>query len=315
MAAERKARVGRAHTFVWEAPDALVGAPVLTLSGQSIELSPLRAAVAVTETSTDLCTLTAADATLAGSKGTAGRYGRAYLITEGEGVFPVHVAAIDDGEITLAEPLPHAIETEASLQWATWSTVLPQDITATEARNLRFDVAFEIVRGEDIFAEAGQAETGLFHVVDVPFATGLTHEAFLAVFPDLRAMLSRGQTDLGPTLRFAEDMLIGRLRKLLAPRGLTEDDLKTGQALRPAHAHLVAARIVEAQDQARAESLRAFAWELADEALRAVWLDEDKDGEASAAEAPAPVTGPRAVLPAWSDTSTVERRFYVGRPH
>jgi hypothetical protein len=312
---DRKARVGQTHTFVWESSDALSGAPTLTLDGTPYVLTALRAAVEVTAVAEDLCILTADDIDVDGSKGAAGRYGKAFLVTEDSGVFPVRVAQVGDGTVTLAAPLPREFAGGAMLQWATWYTQLPAGVTAAEVRDLRYDVAFEILQGDDIFAEPGQVETGLFHVVDTPFATGLTHEALLEVFPELRDKQPRGRQDLGPVLGFAEQMLVARLRTLLAPRGLTEDDLKAAQSLRPAHAHL-AASVLLSSDPARAGVLQARAHELAEEALRAAgWLDEDQDGVVDDGESAAAVTGPARTLPlAWS-VGTATRQFTWDRVH
>ncbi|MBU0552809.1 hypothetical protein KKB55_11060 [Myxococcota bacterium] len=275
---DRKARLGEAHRFIWSAPQPLEGVPSLSLSGVTQALEPIHAP-AIVAAVLDQRTLSIPALTLDGARGAAGLYGAAWLITERDGAFPVHIAAVSDGFATLAEPLSRRVEGAAKLQWATWSVILAEALTAELRRNIPWEVAYTVKAGEDIFSRPNRADGGLFHVVRAPFSTGLTTAQLTARFSDVVNQQRPGRQGFEDEIGDELEILIGHLRAQLTGRGLTEDDIRAGAVFLPAHAHLTAARIFEPGNPERALNLRRRGLALAGEALQALpWLDINGDG-------------------------------------
>lgn len=278
---ERKAKLGEAHRFIWIAPDPLDGVPQLTFelgAGVTQPLTPIHPAEVATLGS-DQLTLTIPGLTLEGARGAAGLYGTAWLITETDGALPVHVASVADGKATLAEPVAQRVEGAAWLQWATWSLTLNPAITAELRRNIPWEVAFTVKDGEDIFSSPDRIEGGLFHVVRAPFGTGLTTAGLIAGFSDLAGLQRPGRQGFETEIDDELAILMAHLRAQLTARRLTEDDIRAGSVFQPAHAHLVAARVLEPSNPERALNLRRRGLALAGEVLKALpWLDVDGDG-------------------------------------
>jgi len=313
---DRKARLDEEYVFVWRAPKPLTGTPKLSLHLPSglleLDLEAIHATAEISEVSNDQRSLVAPGLIADDAEGAAGRYGRAWLITEEAGAFPVHISNIEDGEVLLAEPLQRRIEGGAQLQWTTWSKLLPEDVTAELRRNIRWDVVYVEIFGDDIFSRPDQVEDGLFHVVLSPFSTGLTVGGLTAAFSELSSYVRSGRQDFAEEIQLTEEMLISRIRAKLKGE-YNEDDIRSGSVFRAAHAHLTAALILEPMEQhfERARSLRARGLALAEEALLSLpWLDKDGDGEPSEGETNQAIS---SALPCGTFTSTVERVFTRGR--
>ena len=290
---ERKARVGQTYRFIWVAPAPVEGTPVLRLfepgSSTAHASSPqnlveLRTEVEVTAIDADLVRLTAPTITVAGSRGAAGKYGRAFFIAPGGGYFPVHVSIIADGEITLAEDLNRHLEgstiSGAKLRWATYTVELDAAITAAAARGWRWQVEFTAYTGDDIFASPAQSDSGLLHVVHNPFDTGLTSTQLMDWFPQAIPLRRAGAQDFSAAIELAEEMLIARIRAHVAKNdGTGNEDQLEGSDFRRIHALFACADLIEHDEPEQARTHRAKAFSLFDERMmNTSWYDEDNDG-------------------------------------
>jgi len=308
VSVERKARVGADYMFIWVAPRAvsLVAslAPQLTLyepgestpfAGFPLSLVQLRADEAITSINDDLKRLVAPGSTVLGSRGAAGKYGAARLITEGGGVFPVHVSTIADGEITLSERIPRQLPASSvsgsQLSWSTWTAALPSAVTAEQLRGWRWRVVYDPHVGDDIFSPASQTDSGLLHVVHNPFDTGLTHEQLVEWFPQVTPLARSGSQDFSPAMELSFEMLVSKIRSsVVGGQSAGNEDRLEGSDFRRIHALFTCADLIEHAEPDQARSHRAKAYALLDERMQNLsWVDSDGDGVVDSGETDKPV--------------------------
>ncbi len=322
-----RAKVGVDFTFRWEAPAFLTGAPTLEVfhpdapgGSYAPALRAVRASVRVNAVASDLRTLTAT-APLAGAlEGVTMSGGAAFLQTDHDGTFPVLVSHVSGSTVRLAEALPKAITPAGELQWASYeATLAAASVTARALRSLRWVVSYEASPGGDVSA-AAESDEGLLHVVTQPFSTGLTHRRLVELFPALAGRLRRREEHFGAQIAAAEDELVERIRVLLRPRDLYEDDIVGAHALRTAHATYALAVLADDEDPARAKEHRDRAWLAMKNVLDRVLLEVDSQRDAPTATV-ASVTGPGTDL-RWSGRDAeatgepaTHRRFALGQPH
>lgn len=293
MKVERKARVSEIYRFIWVSPRPVVGTPQLKLYepgsatahvSTPLNLVELRADETITAILDDMKRLTAPAATVLGSRGAAGKYGAARLITPGGGVFRVHVATVADGEITLSERVPRQLPATAiagsRLHWSTWTVELDAAITAAAVRDWRWQVVYEAFTGDDIFTSGTQIDSGLLHVVYNPFDTGLTSEMLVGWFPQAIPLQRAGAQDFSEAIELAEEMLISKIRAYAAKNdGTGTEDQLEGSDFRRIHALFACADLIEHAEPDQARSHRAKAFALLEERLMNVsWLDSNNDG-------------------------------------
>lgn len=325
MRHERKARVGETYRFIWESPDPVASTPELSLYeagsatpdalATSLATAQIHADEAVTAYNADGKRLTVPAITVAGSRGAAGRYGRAWLISEEAGTIPVHVATITDGEVTLAERLPRRFTGSSTLHWATWTVELNAALTASYKRNWRWVVDYTAQLGADIFASGDKSQQGLFHVVHNPFDTGLSSHLLVDMLPQVIPLNRSGAQGFEPQIELSEEILISRIRAhIVASGGSGTEDQLMGEQFTRIHALLAAADIVEHAEPDQARSHRAKAFSLIEERLQNVaWIDADNDGIIDDGETDRPVRIARTT--GWRRSAdTVDRtRLFTSR--
>jgi len=295
---ERKARTGVDHTFLWDARSPQGLTPTLTVYHPTAgTLTPAMSKAVdnftITAVASDRRTLTVDDPLIAIKDGYAGNWGRAWVVTTGDGAFPVTISSWDGTTtVVLADSLPQNITAAGAwLEWARYEATLGSgDATATTARNIRWTVTSTPLWGSNA-SEASDEDSGVLHVVPVPFDTGLSHSKFVAVYPALAERVPRRQTSLDPQIAAAKRELVLQLRRDLSPT--RHEDQVLGAHLFDAHAALAAANIeqdAEASDRHMAKFDRLYALALASNP----WLDDDIDGTVDSGETGVTIKGPRA---------------------
>ncbi len=293
---ERKHRVGVDGTFVWSAPvPGVAVAPALTITHPTLgaltpAMTQVAAALVVSAISSDRRTLTVTDLAF---DGIAGNRGRGYLVVPNDGTFPCEIVRWDGTTGILADPLPRTISlTEAAtFMWADWNATLPAaDVTSAVARSMLWTITYTGQEGTSLPTFAGE-DSGLLHVVRVPFNTGLTTHKLYSACPELRARSPRAQSGHEEQIEAAKSELVLRLRSDLAATGRSEDGV-LGAALMPAHMALTEHYLTEG---AKADTLRERYERLYGLALdSAPWVDEDGDGVVDDGETGVALKGPRA---------------------
>lgn len=189
------------------------------------------------------------------------------------------------GVVELAEPLPHAISTGGDVHIQTWqrqfaAPASPETVRyrVTWTRSLQGGVSRTVV------------DEGVCYMVRALFATGLTHQAFIAHSPFLAAELPPGSSSWAPQIQVALDALMVELRKRL-PSTADVSDVRGGQFLE-AHAvcaEMVILRAIHAGGRDRTAQIEEARRRLA-EILDAIfdagldWVDTDGDGAIDAGE-------------------------------
>lgn len=295
MFAERKARVGENTLFRWEAPEPVEAAPTFTVrlpSGSvAIAMTSVHASQAVTGVSTDRRVFTAPGLTVAGARGAQGDWGKAWLVTDEDGVIPIKVVRVEADALRVAEPLPRGIAGNGTVYWATWYATLGA-VTGSAVRSVPWDVVYTAQDGLDL-PTSPKRDEGLLHIVRQPFNTGLTTQQLINDFPELGATVNRGMQGYRSAIDLSLAQLVAHVRAILQERDLYEDDAH-GPTLRHAHAYLAAAVILDRVDPEQADRLREIAKDDIDVALRSIWVDGDGDGEVDDDEAGVQLTGGRA---------------------
>jgi hypothetical protein len=190
------------------------------------------------------------------------------------------------GVVELAEPLPHTIDTGGDVHIQTWqrqffAPASPETVRyrVTWAQSLQGGVSRTVV------------DEGVCYMVRALFATGLTHQAFIAHSPFLAAELPPGSSSWAPQIQVALDALMVELRKRL-PSGVDVSAVRGGQFLE-AHSvctEMIILRAIHAAGRDRAPQLEEARRRLA-EILDAIfdagldWVDTNSDGVLDASEA------------------------------
>jgi len=326
--------VGTSAVFRWSSP-------VLLESGQTPSISFIRPGTgavllgptpltangpqdaAVSAVGSDLRDLTMAAPLPADAASITGPdRGRAFLVSDRDGFFPVNVgrASPSSTAVRLNDPLPRKPDAAASisLSWADWYIQLTAaDVTASDLRDVLWRVTYA-PRRAGVSAPTGDTsgiDEGRLHVVRRPFETGLTDQGLRATFPWLAQLNYHREQGWGETIAAGREVLVLTLRDKLRAVGKWEDDVD-GRVLHAAHAYHVAALAVEGQDPERADRLRARADALVELGLRTVWVDLDGDGVVDDGEDAVEITGARRSDAGGTFTSsTLTRRFSIGQDH
>lgn len=140
---------GQSHLFEWIAPAPLTSAPTFKVyrngTASSLTMTQTRANASVSSISNDRRTLTVdAQAT-----GLQADQSKAYLITNGDMIYPVSVARMVDNTAVLADPLPREVDTSsaASLVFAMYYASVPTAVT-DEAGYYPWQVEYVIDLGQ-----------------------------------------------------------------------------------------------------------------------------------------------------------------------
>jgi len=246
--------------------------------------------------------------------------GRAWLVTEDNGWFPVVVAEAAPGgtQVVIADELPREITARAAFfSWADWYAAIgAADVTATAQRNVLWRVTFNPLVPGEAFAgpDSSGIEEGRIHVVRRPFETGLSSTYLKGMFPQLAQMVHHRQQDWGPQIAAARNELVNRLRAELRERSLWEDDID-GRPLLESHAYYAAAMVLDTSDSERAAAFRTRADALAETALKSVWIDLDSDGVVDEGEDAQQITGTRVAYSGGSFSSSEPPAFTIGQNH
>lgn len=315
---EWKARAGgTAERVWWQSISPVIGTPTLAISdGTAPALSPLWSETAVDAVSDDLRTLTLTSGHGLGVKGAPSR-GEAWLLTDTDGAFPVHVGRVTDAEVVLTEALPRLVSlggNTAAIQAAWWTAELDASTTATAARNHTWVVSY--TEGHGDIPTAPMTDEGLLHVVRQPFRTGLRHQRLLHLVPELAQLTHRRNQSLDPLIDAAEGALVAVIRGELHERGLWEDDVD-GRHLELAHAYMAAGLLVEVSDPDRGDALMLRGKRLALEQARTLWVDSDRDGTPDDGETSSLSRGDDAGAETEAVTTTTSTafRYVIGMRH
>ena len=271
-----KAVTGQSYLFEWIAPGPLSAAPTFKAyrngTGHSVTMNATRASVSVSAVANDRRTLTVDNQASA----LQADQSKAYLITEGDMIYPVSVVRMVGTTAILAEPLPREVDTStsASLVFAMYSCTIPSVIT-DESGYYPWQVEFIVDLGQ---GTEGRIEKGLVKVTPRPFNTSLDHDGLVDTFPQLADMVPRRQTSYAPQIKAALDEVAHVVRDHLRDESLTEDEVFNPSVFLNAHAYCTAARVYEMAGQLDiANAMRERCMELMDLALRSVAIDRDGD--------------------------------------
>jgi hypothetical protein len=325
-----KARVGVDNVFEFVAPGPLLidlthkVTLTIHLAGGPVVLDMLAAQPELVDGTTPLSddrqTIFMAGLSWASRYGWAGRNGEGWLVGP-NGAVSLRLADGIDGTVAadgarLFSPLPWsvALDSTSVVQLSYCQAVLPAlTVCATKTRDVLWTVDYWIRHGTNTdLAAQRQQESGLLQVVAQPFGTGVS----AADVPRyLRSIGAAPSTELGyeMQLQAAEEELVLWLRSHLAERGLTEDDVPAPQSLRLPHLMLTGAHILAVPDGDTSDRLRARAVELAEMAMRRIWLDQNQDGAVDPDEVQQ--TGGRRSADWRSPVRTATNRFTVGMSH
>lgn len=326
-------RTGTTGLLAWDAPEpvAVDPAPALTvrIAGASVaglpDLEVVVAPATTTAVSSDLKRLTLAGALADSARAAGERWGKAWLVTASDGVFPIRVNGIVTVEgvstLTLADPLPRRPASAAgTVQWARWTASLGAAVTAESRRDITWQVSWRPLHAGAAADDAtDMVDEGRLIVARSPFSTGLTSSGLGDVFTDLAQTTPGRDSGRDAVIAAAAAELELELGPHLAPRGLYPDDIDGGH-LHLAHAYLAAAMVVEKAEPTRAKRLRETAAQLFEKGLRQIWIDVDRDGVVDEAEEVSGPAAPVALAPArlsdlfTTHTTPMAPRYYPGRP-
>jgi len=323
---ELKVRVGVDALFQWVAPEPVEGTPALTVQltagDEVLNLSAVHADLSVTGFGADRRNLTIVATT--NTAGLQGKYGDAFLITDKDGVFPVRVTKIDDTSLYIADQLPRDVSVSvaepAALQFSTWTVALTAaDVTGTAQANTAYYVDYDAFYGDDAPDVDNLQETGVMHIVNKFFDTGLTHNMVVAAASQLGETLPRGQNDYSPQLQESLDEMVLWIRNEV-PVGLTEDNLPAGAQFRPAHLSLLKAVLLDAIDEDLSAKFRNQAYSRLRTAMKKVtWMDINADGILDSGEEDVQVTGANANDVTYGEVSDTHESYadswFIGRHH
>jgi hypothetical protein len=285
---ERKALVGSTEAFDVLIPGVVSGSPSLTFRRDGAEVAGAGFAV---KRAADSCTaINATDltGTFAAGVGLQGPvYGRAYLLTAQDGIFPVQIDELTTTTARMSEPLPRSVViTEAlpaSLVWAWWSAAIPAAVTATETGDSPVDwwVTYTENRGTAVGTLASQRVSGVLHVVAGKFATGLSDEALNLYWGHVIPRAQVGHLSHAGPIEAARSQMVTHIRMRLnaSTSGRREDDINGADFLQ-AHAAWAASHIIKARNPELSATLLAEAMAQTDKALASVsWYDPEGTGE------------------------------------
>jgi hypothetical protein len=197
--------------------------------------------------------------------------------------------------VALGEQVPRklALASGATLQFSTYTGTIPSaTIAATVERNLKWEVTYAERHGTNAPALTGQRELGLMHIVEQPFATGLTPTMMQGYVNGLGEAAPRNQQSWAPQMQTGLDELVLLLRKHLASLSMNEDNIQAPQLLRPAHVSFTLAAILDMTSAEQAAGFRAQAQARTDDAMRNIWLDANADAIVDPGEAESHITAP-----------------------
>jgi len=271
----RKAVLNKDYTFEWIAPSPISGTPVLTLNSINYNLSQSRANATVSAIANDRRTLTVDNQ----ATGLQRDQMKGFLITNGDTFYNVSIVRVVGTTAILAEPLPREIDltTNATLEFALWSTTLANTIAAlTTANTYPYQVNFTTDLGA---LTQSKQEKGLLKSTPRPFETGLSHDDLVGLFAQLADMIPRRQSDFEPQIKGALNELILQVRDVVLSDNATEDEVFNPEQFHLAHAYCTAAIIYELNLQLDvADQMRQRCHDLMEIALRSLALDLDGDG-------------------------------------
>lgn len=285
---ERKALVGSTEPFDVLIPGVVSGLPALSFRRDGTEVAGAGFALkraAETCTAINGNTLTGTFAAGAGYQGSV--YGRAYLVTAQNGIFPVQVDELTTTAARLTEPLPQDVvitgALTASLVWPWWSAPIPAAVTATETGEAAVDwwVTYTESRGSGPGTLANQRVSGVLHVVAGKFATGLSDEALSHLYGHIVPRARVGSLSHAGPIEATRLRLFAHLRSRLnsTESGRREDDLNGAEFLGP-HAMLAASEVLRLRNPEQADRLETSAYVEADKVLASVsWYDPEGDGK------------------------------------
>jgi hypothetical protein len=273
----KKAVLNQVYLFEWNSPSSVSGTPSLEVKTPSTtytySMTQGRSSATVSAISNDRRTLTV-DVQVTGLQD---NQGQAFLITEGDQIFNVHIVRVEDTTAILAEPLPRNIDLSAPaiLEFSLWYYSIPTDITDTKGT-----YAYTISYDEDLGAQTRERlAKGYIKVTPRPFNTNLDHDDFVAMFPQFADAVPRRQRDFRVQIDRAQDELILMIRDALLHQSLTEDEVFNAQSFSQCHAYFTASLVLEGQNRfEEAGVMRTRAIELCNLAMRSVALDLDGDG-------------------------------------
>lgn len=284
---ERKALVGSTEAFDVLIPGVVSGSPTLTFRRDGAEVAGAGFAV---KRAADPCTAISGNdltGTFAAGVGLQGPvYGRAYLLTAQDGTFPVQIDELTTTTARMSEPLPRSVViTEAlpaSLVWAWWSAAIPAAVTATETGDSPVDwwVTYIENRGSAVGTLASQRVSGVLHVVDGKFSTGLSDEALNLYYGHIIPRAQVGHLSHAGPIEAARQQMVTHIRaRLNATRtGRREDDINGADFLQ-AHAAWAVSHIIKARNPELSGTLLGEAMAQTDKALDSTsWYDPDGDG-------------------------------------
>ena len=291
---ERKAIIGTTPAFTVRLPQPTSDAASVTAvfdmaADVSTVLSAVRAPDTVDGIDAHRVALTASGEGLAvGRRGIAGtQYGAAFLVTQDGSWFPITVANIRDDRILLAEALPRGVEIEAgataAVQYASYTAALDADVTVALTRGspIPWSVTYTADLGADLPQLADVRITGMMHVRERIFDTGLTHHSFMEIargFAGPDAVFGR-QASWQPQIAAAHMHLVQWLRGAVEGLPDEREDGIDGGAFRMAHAYWTASIIDDDAD--RREEHRAAAVRAAKVGLDSIVLTDPDTGATS----------------------------------
>lgn len=271
-----KAVTGLSYHFEWVAPGPLTSAPTFKAykngSASTVTMTATRDVVSVSAVANDRRTLTINSQ----ASGLQADQTKAYLVTDGDTIYPVSVVRMAGTEAILAEPLPREVSTSvsASLVFGLWYCTIPSAITS-ESGYYPWQVEHVVDLGQGF---ERRVEKGLVKVTPRPFDTSLDHDGLVDTFPQLADMVPRRQTSYAPQVNAALEEIALHIRDHLRDEELTEDEVFNAQSFRNAHAYCTAARVYEMAGQLdTANAMRERCDELMQIALRSVAIDRDGD--------------------------------------
>lgn len=207
---------------------------------------------------------------------------KAFIVSVGDGVFPVEVVSAKAGQTSLfiGSPLPRTVSFPVTLQWATYATEIgPEDVTESLSRNILWTVEYSpLALGGEL---AGFTPTDLERgrvIVSRAFKTGLDHSQFLDYFPSFAQKISSKENSLAKQIEITERMLINKITCVARSRDKTENEL-FGEDFIDAHAYLTAYFIAKHNESDAAKGYYEMFEKLLNTSLETAWLDSNIDNQ------------------------------------